>query len=818
MMINKLKTITFIIGLLSTPFSLSVAAIYQVTTATFAGVGSINQAVIDANANPGKDTIYFSIPGAGPHTILLGSELLFLQDIHIDGRTQTGFNPLLPVPVIELRNSPAMGIFINSGGAATGSEIIGLAVNNCAAAGILLNAPNNKVFGCYIGLGLNGNSDQGNNAAGIEITPVSSTGNIIGGTTLIDKNVISGNNGHGIIMSLSSGNYIIGNIIGANVLGTTAIPNGANGIQLSNNSTNNKIGGSTLDSSNLISGNNQHGIEMNLSNNNKILGNIIGLQSDRATALGNIGHGIFVFDANFNQIGGIGSSTGNIISSNGSIGINILNSRNTIIKSNIIGTSGNSQLARGNQSNNIQLQNSIETVIGGNKNTEGNVISASATGAGINIDPGCNNTIVKGNYIGTDKTGTLALGNLVIGIILKSDNCTIGEVTNNEGNIIVDTRIFSGILIADANNNTVRGNLIGASADTTALPNTTDGINISVESVGQTTSNNIVQYNVIAFNTIHGINVGRALNNFINNQENNNDLRFNSIFCNQQQGISLNLTNNNDRGNNGKIAPAINTALSNANELIGLANGLQPTDLVDIYEMSECMNCDINPQGKKYIATVSPDANGNWSYIPGTPLTGTLIATATDVNRNTSQFSLCFTPCDATAKINQEDLNIMLTSTNSQTITLESLSSFSVLNPEPGNLYWSLSTADTTGSALYSKNASINLEIRAGLYNVFLIAKQSGCLDTTMVTINAFFIPNLITPNGDFKNDSWAVGNAPGQFDAKIYNRWGDLVFFKTDYTNEWDAAGLSEGVYYYHLEDKINPDKSYKGWLQVIK
>ena len=76
----------------------------------------------------------------------------------------------------------------------------------------------------------------------------------------------------------------------------------------------------------------------------------------------------------------------------------------------------------------------------------------------------------------------------------------------------------------------------------------------------------------------------------------------------------------------------------------------------------------------------------------------------------------------------------------------------------------------------------------------------------------------MITPNGDQKNDQWAVGNEPGQFDAKIYNRWGDLVYFKSDYTNEWDGSGLGDGVYYYLLEDKTQSNKSYKGWVQILK
>src|SRR5688572_30184790 len=58
-----------------------VAMTYTVTTAADNGdnimptPGSLRQAILDANANPGTDTILFSIPGAGPHTIALLSAL-----------------------------------------------------------------------------------------------------------------------------------------------------------------------------------------------------------------------------------------------------------------------------------------------------------------------------------------------------------------------------------------------------------------------------------------------------------------------------------------------------------------------------------------------------------------------------------------------------------------------------------------------------------------------------------------------------------------------------------------------------------------------
>ncbi len=45
------------------------AATFTVTNTNDSGAGTLRQAILDANANPGLDTITFNIPGAGPFSI-----------------------------------------------------------------------------------------------------------------------------------------------------------------------------------------------------------------------------------------------------------------------------------------------------------------------------------------------------------------------------------------------------------------------------------------------------------------------------------------------------------------------------------------------------------------------------------------------------------------------------------------------------------------------------------------------------------------------------------------------------------------------------
>jgi gliding motility-associated-like protein len=92
--------------------------------------------------------------------------------------------------------------------------------------------------------------------------------------------------------------------------------------------------------------------------------------------------------------------------------------------------------------------------------------------------------------------------------------------------------------------------------------------------------------------------------------------------------------------------------------------------------------------------------------------------------------------------------------------------------------------------------------------------------NTVCVTFdNPLELFNLITPNGDQKNDTWAIGNLhlyPNN-ELIIFDRWGKEVFKKTNYANDglWDGGDLGEGVYFYRF---TVPGRSleYQGWLTI--
>src|SRR6266849_9551055 len=234
-----MKKILLLFGaiMLACPRPAQTATLVVTNTADI-GPGSLRQAILDANARPGPDVIAFSI-GSGVQTISPLSPLPFVTDpLVIDGTTQPGF---ADSPIIELNGSLVSGggnglsIFAGS------STVRGLAINSFVdGCGILLSdGAANLVEGNYIGTDVTGATRKPN---GIGICLSLSDNNTVGGITPQARNLISGNNGHGLILSNANENLICGNLIGTDRDGLRSLNNSYSGISLLDG-TSNSIGG-----------------------------------------------------------------------------------------------------------------------------------------------------------------------------------------------------------------------------------------------------------------------------------------------------------------------------------------------------------------------------------------------------------------------------------------------------------------------------------------------------------------------------------------------------------------------------------------------
>ena len=326
------------------------------TERTVLGLPAAGPPVVQINGNrlSGDGLVLGSSPAGASvsETSSAGSTILGLDIYNFDG---SGIH-------IQTDGNLITGNFLGTnaaGTAAVGNELDGILLNNASsnriignvvsgngigqdAAGINLEANDSKniIAGNKIGTNAAGDAALGNSLHGIFLGNGSSN-NTIGGTTVNDRNVIAGNGKFPvadlatqggvevyIFGANTSGNVVQGNYIGTNAAGTAALDNSVIGV-LINQSGSNAVRG------NVISGNQLIGLEIagGTAAGNQVQGNKIGTNAGGTAAIPNGFDGIFINDAPNNTIGGTAAGAGNLISGNGSVGIQLFD---TLTSGNVI--------------------------------------------------------------------------------------------------------------------------------------------------------------------------------------------------------------------------------------------------------------------------------------------------------------------------------------------------------------------------------------------------------------------------------------------------------------------------------------------------
>jgi len=601
-------------------------ATYTVTNTNDSGPGSLRQAILDANANPGLDTIAFAIPGSGVHTITPTTAPPQITDpVTIDGYTQPGSSPNTlavgddAVLSIELsgQTSGGTGILLST----SGSTVRGLVIHHFGPAIGMDVGTGNTIAGNFIGTDPTGMVAMGNSSGGCAVVCVNGpTNNLIGGPDPADRNLISGNPGTYAVFigSASSGNVVQSNYIGTDATGMNALGNGT-GIGIWNGS--NTVGGLAATPGtppgNVISGNTGAGIEISgaASTGNVVQGNIIGLNATGTASLLGAGAGIAIGPnggANNNLIGGTAAGARNVISGNTNYGIYIASGYVTsfanTIQGNYIGPDITGTIALSPDQSGIFFNGADHNQIGGAAAGAGNVISGNGThdvndywGVGIwgSSAPG---NVIQGNLIGTQADGVGPLGNAGAGVGLSNTiaQTVIGGVGPGEGNVIA----FNGTASAG-----------------------TGGVEIENNSTGNTVRGNSIHDNIGLAGYGLGIDLGG-------------------------DGVTANDQGDGDGGPNGfQNFPIVSSVTSLAPGAGTRIQGVLHSTASTLYDLDFYSNpaCSNFPreflEGETYIGSsqVTTDGSGTGTFdvtLPASVEAGARIsATATDPNGSTSEFS-----------------------------------------------------------------------------------------------------------------------------------------------------------------------------------
>lgn len=422
----------------------------------------------------------------------------------------------LTSPIVEVDGASTIGTGLRIASDASGTIIKGLSIYG------FQYDPTDPDSGT--GIVVDGGSDDnlitqcyvGTNAAGDTTLGNAVAGILVKGTgTTISSSVISGNDGYGIILEGDTGTSIIGSKIGTTASGNAALPNASHGI-FSLGSDGTTIGDGTVAGRNIISGNSGDGVRLDGSTNVTFLGNYIGVDA----------------------------ATGAVAVPNGGAGIS-LDADSTIIGDGTVGG---------------------RNVISGN------------TAQGILVRGGTSTTI-QGNFIGTDATGNIGVGNVLEGIRFDGGGGhLVGGVAAGQGNVISANGGTGIAITAEAGAVTpvqaagilVQQNFIGLGVNLGRLGNVGDGISVTEA------SDIIVTYlNRIAFNDGAGVRLTAASNNLIGadseREEGQRGLAYgNAIYANGLEGVVL----ESEANDNVVVANLIGLATPNGALQGNAANGI----------------------------------------------------------------------------------------------------------------------------------------------------------------------------------------------------------------------------------------------------
>ena len=574
-------------------------------------------------------------------------------------------------------------------------------------------------------------------------------------------------------------------------------------------------GGSTIQGL-VINGFSGNGVVLQ-SNGNKLKGNFIGTDAAGTAGVSNGASGVFVNGASNTLIGGSVTGSGNLISGNSHVGILINNGGSNKIRGNKIGTNITGTAAIPNQDG-IKVQNSAHNAIGGRTAAERNLISGNAADGIFLTSAGSFQDTIVGNYLGTDVTGTLDLGNGADGLSIGGGGHTnvIGGTTAAERNIISGNDRFGVFLIGTGTTgNRIIGNYIGTDVGGThPVGNSSDGVLLYPQGgniIGGTFAG---EGNIIAYNGRAGVDVSAADNTSSNN---NNPILRNSIFGNTGLGIDLTASGEADGltpndaddadvgANKLQNFPVITDVQVQGNGDVSVTYSVPSAVANSAYPLRIEFFISDGGQGRTFLsaqAYSSADAESpvTQTFTPNALVSDgdNIIATATSANGNTSEFSTesiaplfskQFSPDVITAA---GKTTLIFTIDNTANILAATSLDFTdnlpagVVIASPAN-----ASVVCTGGTLTAAAGSSTISYTGGT-----ISAGASC--TIQVDVTSASFGTYINTTGDLTS---SLGNSGTAIDTLTVNRAGSYDIYAYNVTN-----GTNQRITFINDADEYNP------------
>jgi gliding motility-associated-like protein len=125
-------------------------------------------------------------------------------------------------------------------------------------------------------------------------------------------------------------------------------------------------------------------------------------------------------------------------------------------------------------------------------------------------------------------------------------------------------------------------------------------------------------------------------------------------------------------------------------------------------------------------------------------------------------------------------------------------------------------------SNYFWQNTAATQTINLSQTGTFWVTAKAGNNCTVSDTVKvkacdvAIKIPDVFTPGSDGFNDVFYIIGNPNNSSIEIFNRWGELLYSRPNYQNNWDGAGASDGVYYY-IYKPGNGKPPYRGYVSIF-